>query len=246
MFPARGFIEGCRLSEERFQLVHQYVRQNAQKGMQHQKTGYDQKENTRCVFRKGDHVWLYTPAVPKGKSPKFHRPWQGPYQILRKKGEVTNDIRRLAHPRKRLIVHYNRLKPFLQASPHGEQVSSVEEEKGTPSEEQESRGEEINKEPQESMADLQDEQYIYVETRRPEPGPAVEEHVPPPPLIAPAPCQPPQPPAEPNYLNLENSCVVQLGKDILQIGMGTVLFILLIPIQTVRTQFHWMGSWGAV
>ena len=111
---------------------------------------------------------------------------------------MTYDIRRLAHPRKRLIVHYNRLKPFLQASPHGEQEpSEEEEEKGTPSEEQESRGEEINKEPQESMADLQDEQYIYVETRRPEPGPAVEEHVPPPPLIAPAPRQPPQPPAEP-------------------------------------------------
>ena len=32
-----------------------------------------------------------------------------------KKGEVTYDTRRLAHPRKRLIVHYNRLKPFLQA-----------------------------------------------------------------------------------------------------------------------------------
>ena len=88
---------------------------------------------------------------------------------------MTYDIRRLAHPRKRLIVHYNRLKPFLQASPHGEQEpSEEEEEKGTPSEEQESRGEEINKEPQESMADLQDEQYIYVETRRPESGPAVK------------------------------------------------------------------------
>ena len=36
--------------------MHQYVRQNAQKGMQRQKTGYDQKENTQCVFWKGDHV----------------------------------------------------------------------------------------------------------------------------------------------------------------------------------------------
>ena len=87
------------------------------------------------------------------------------------------------------------------------------------------------------MADLQDEQYIYEETRRPEPGPTVEGHVPPPPLIAPALLQPPQPPAEPE---LENSCVVQLGTDILQIGMGTMLFILFIPIQIVRTEFHWM------
>ena len=70
-------------------------------------------------------------------------------------------------------------------------------------------------------------------------GPTVEGHVPPPPLIATALLQPPQPPAEPE---LENSCVVQLGTDILQIGMGTMLFILFIPIQIVRTEFHWMGS----
>eukprot|EP00731_Ephydatia_muelleri_P008792 Em0004g1130a len=139
----RGEVEYVDYLKKRFQLVHQYVRQNAQKGMQRQKTGYDQKENTRKV------------------------------------SQISSTMARTA-------------------SPHGEQEpSEEEEEKGTPSEEQESRGEEINKEPQESMADLQDEQYIYVETRRPEPGPAVEEHVPPPPLIAPAPRQPPQPPAEP-------------------------------------------------
>ncbi|KAL5488979.1 hypothetical protein EMCRGX_G018014 [Ephydatia muelleri] len=53
--------------------------------------------------------------------------------------------------------------PNMEASSHGEQESSEEEEeKATPSEEQESRGEEeINKEPKDSMADLQDEQYIY-------------------------------------------------------------------------------------
>eukprot|EP00731_Ephydatia_muelleri_P026537 Em0018g637a len=136
-------VEYVDYLKKRFQLVHQYVRQNAQKGMQCQKTGYDQKENTRKV------------------------------------SQISSTMARTA-------------------SPHGEQEpSEEEEEKGTPSEEQESRGEEINKEPQESMADLQDEQYIYVETRRPEPGPAVEEHAPPPPLIAPAPRQPPQPPAEP-------------------------------------------------
>eukprot|EP00731_Ephydatia_muelleri_P009135 Em0004g1473a len=140
-------VEYVDYLKKRFQLVHQYVRQNAQKGMQRQKTGYDQKENTRKV------------------------------------SQISSTMARTA-------------------SPPGEQEPSEEEEeekeeKGTPSEEQESRGEEINKEPQESMADLQDEQYIYVETRRPEPGPAVEEHVPTPPLIAPAPRQPLQPPAEP-------------------------------------------------
>ena len=68
----------------------------------------------------------------------------------------------------------------------------------TPRDEQESdEEEEIKKEPQGSQADSQDEQYLYVETRRPEQRPAVEKHVPPPLLIAPAPPQSPQPPAEP-------------------------------------------------
>ena len=57
--------------KKRFQLVYQYVRQHAQKGMQRMKTGYDQKENTVCISE-GDHVWLHTPAVPRGKYPKFH------------------------------------------------------------------------------------------------------------------------------------------------------------------------------
>ena len=86
----------------------------------------------------------------------------------------------------------------MQATPRDEQESR-EEEKATPSDEQESREEEeIDKEPHGSMvdSDSQDELYLYVESRRPEPGPAVEEHVPPPLLIAPARLQPPQPPTE--------------------------------------------------
>eukprot|EP00731_Ephydatia_muelleri_P037156 Em0403g5a len=142
-------VEYVDYLKKRFQLVHQYVRQNAQKGMQRQKTGYDQKENTRKVSQISSTMARTVSSITSGE--------QEP----------------------------------------SEEEEEEKEEKGTPSEEQESRGEEINKEPQESMADLQDEQYIYVETRRPEPGPAVEEHVPTPPLIAPAPRQPPQPPAEP-------------------------------------------------
>ena len=88
-------------------------------------------------------------CCPKRKISQISSTMARTVSSIKKKGEVTYDIRRLAHPRKRLIVHYNRLKPFLQASPHGEQEpSEEEEEKGTPSEEQESRGEEINKEPQ--------------------------------------------------------------------------------------------------
>eukprot|EP00731_Ephydatia_muelleri_P032903 Em0024g447a len=146
-------VEYVDYLKKRFQLVHQYVRQNAQKGMQRQKTGYDQKENTRKVSQ-----ILSTIARTVSS--------------IKKKGEVTYDIRRLAHPRKRLIVHHNQLKPFLQASPHREQEPTLH--------------------PVSLHSNLLSR----------------------------------------NYLNLENSCVAQLGTDILHIRMDTLLFILLIPIQT--------------
>ena len=191
-------------------------------------------------FRKGDHVWLYTPAVPKGKSPKFHRLWQGPYQILQKKGE---DIRRLAHPQKRLIVHYNRLKPFLQASPHGEQESSEEEEKGTHQVKNRSQEERRLTKSHRSQWLIYRMSNTYTwKLGGQSQGQQWRNMFP---HLHFKPLHPVSPHSHllsRNYFNLENSCVVQLGTDILQIGMGTLLFILLIPIQTVRTQFHWMGS----
>ena len=49
--------------------------------MQHQKNLYDERQNERQCYQKGDFVWLHCPAVPRGHSPKFHRPWQGPYEV---------------------------------------------------------------------------------------------------------------------------------------------------------------------
>jgi hypothetical protein len=31
----------------------------------------------------GEKVWLHCPAVPRGRSPKFHRPWRGPYTVVK-------------------------------------------------------------------------------------------------------------------------------------------------------------------
>ena len=53
---------------------------------------------------------LYTPVVPRGRCKKLTSPWSGPYKILKKLSEVTYRIRCCHGGRKRIVVHFNRLK----------------------------------------------------------------------------------------------------------------------------------------
>ena len=63
-------------------------------------------------------MWLHCPAVPGGHSPKLHRPWRGPYTVVKVLGKATYRIRSDSSPHKRLVVHSNRLKPY-----HGSQTT---------------------------------------------------------------------------------------------------------------------------
>jgi hypothetical protein len=64
-------------------------------------------------YQPGDLVWIFDPVVPKGKSPKLHRKFVGPYYIAKKIADHTYILRhqqtnkQLAHP-----VNADRLKPF--------------------------------------------------------------------------------------------------------------------------------------
>ena len=55
-------------------------------------------------------MWLHCPAVRKGSSRKLHRPWQGPYVIVKVIGDTVYRIQHLSNPRKGKVVHYNCLK----------------------------------------------------------------------------------------------------------------------------------------
>ena len=33
-------------------------------------------------FQKGDLVWLHSPATPRGRSRKLHKPWTGPFCVV--------------------------------------------------------------------------------------------------------------------------------------------------------------------
>ena len=83
-------------------------------GLQHQwqKELYNKSSN-RDPFKVGDMVWLHCPAVPRGKSPKLHCFWQGPYRIYKVVSDVLYNISLRNHPRKHQVVHFDRLKPCV-------------------------------------------------------------------------------------------------------------------------------------
>ncbi|KAL5475730.1 hypothetical protein EMCRGX_G025580 [Ephydatia muelleri] len=60
-------------------------------------------------FDKGELVWLFNPAIKKGQSQKFHRPWGGPYRICEKLSDVTYHVQHTGN-NKCKVVHFNWLK----------------------------------------------------------------------------------------------------------------------------------------
>ena len=55
-------------------------------------------------------MMLYSPVVPRGRSKKLHCPWSGLFKVLKKLSEVTYRICHCQGGRKRMVVHFNRLK----------------------------------------------------------------------------------------------------------------------------------------
>ena len=65
-------------------------------------------------YQAGDLVWLYSPVVHCGASQKLHRPWTGPYKIIKRLADVTYRIQNCTGCRRRLVVHFDCLKPCHQ------------------------------------------------------------------------------------------------------------------------------------
>jgi hypothetical protein len=78
----------------------------------HQESNYD-KSIRGHAFVVDDLVLLHCPHVPRGRSRKLHRPWQGPYKVVSLLGPATYRIMNCVRTIKPLVVHFNRLKPCV-------------------------------------------------------------------------------------------------------------------------------------
>ncbi|VDP86275.1 unnamed protein product [Echinostoma caproni] len=76
-----------------------------------QKQQYDRSLNGPS-YAKGDKVWLNRPKPPVGACAKFHRPWQGPYEIVFIRSPMVYVIRDISSATDDVLtVHNNQPKP---------------------------------------------------------------------------------------------------------------------------------------
>ena len=116
--------------------VYERVEENLRINLRHQKDFYDArcKGNSR-PYREGDLVWLEEKAVPRWLHRKFYRPWSEPWRLVKVISDVTyriqcEDVAPTQERRKtRIIVQFNRLKPYLprpaQLQPMSHDVEGV-------------------------------------------------------------------------------------------------------------------------
>ena len=125
------------------ETAYQRVRSHMEMQQRRQKALYD-KTAKGHPFKVGDLVWLHCPAVPRGKSPKLHCYWQGPYKVVKPLGDVLYLLQHRDSPRKRTVVHFDRLKPHVAPPQTEEEDTSVEEEDLPQTEEEGTSGEDEN------------------------------------------------------------------------------------------------------
>ena len=91
-------------------LVESYsrVRKRLAASHQKQKSTYGRKNGGEC-FAVGDRVWLFVPAMKKGRTKKLASLWRGPYTILGKTSSVNYRIQLIGGAGS-LVVHRNHLK----------------------------------------------------------------------------------------------------------------------------------------
>ena len=79
-----------------------------------QKAVYDKKV-TKPSFAAGDQVFLHVPVVKPGTTPKFHRPYKGPYSVIKVIDDVVVQI--MDKSGQLQTVHVDRLKKTTACNP---------------------------------------------------------------------------------------------------------------------------------
>ena len=100
-----------KMMEESFRIV----RKNIGHAQKHYKEVYDKRIHGPG-YEQGDKVWIYLPFPKPGFPSKFHKPWYGPHIVTKKVNEQTYIVEPTLplKPGKLKVVHYNKLKPYIE------------------------------------------------------------------------------------------------------------------------------------
>ena len=104
-----GYVSRLR---DKMDLIHRSARQRLQIKSKNAKSWYDRRTK-QVRFEPGQKIWFFNPRREVGKAPKLQSPWEGPWVVVKKLGEVVYCIRK-PFSKKNKIVHADRLAPFLE------------------------------------------------------------------------------------------------------------------------------------
>ena len=104
----QGYPEVVQKVHKRLVVAYTRVRKRLAAAHQKQKSAYDSK-NRGESFAVGDRVWLFVPALKRGRTKKLASLWRGPYTVVDKTSPVNYQIQ-LIGGAGNLVVHRNRLK----------------------------------------------------------------------------------------------------------------------------------------
>ena len=95
-----------------------------------QKDAFD-KGVKYTVYQPGDLVLHFSPQLKPGEPNKFHRQWEGPYEIVERVSKVIYRVRRRGRlSRRSSVVHLNNLRLYKRAADvsreHGKPADSVQ------------------------------------------------------------------------------------------------------------------------
>jgi hypothetical protein len=96
--------------------VFENVQKRVKKAQESQKKQHDKnRTDPGGRFNVGKRVMLLNkrPAFP-GASTKLHLPFEGPFEVVEKKGDLNRVLRGLNNPDDFRLVHVDRLKPFVE------------------------------------------------------------------------------------------------------------------------------------
>ena len=112
--------------KRQLQQAYARVREYSRKEQLHQKEVYDRYVKGDA-YHVNDMVFLHCPAIPRGLSRKFHKPWQGPYRVVKIIGPTVYRIADCTNPRKK-VVNFNHLKraPIGKVPEHANGEDMVE------------------------------------------------------------------------------------------------------------------------
>ena len=106
----RNYSEFVSDLKSSLETAYRDVRESMRAAQRQQKDCYD-KGVKHMVFQTGDLVLRYTPQLKPGDASKFHRQWEGPFEVVERVMDVMYLVKKgRGRSRRSQVVHFNNLR----------------------------------------------------------------------------------------------------------------------------------------